>query len=107
MEKIPGNKKIVCLNAELIAGKTSYAGLVEHISENRIYLISNPSSDSKYFHSGTEVDLKLQLSSGDKINLPCKVAWSYKTPPHGLTHSMGIEILEKPLAFIEFLKTLR
>lgn len=107
MENKPGNKKIVSLNAELIADDISYAGIVELISGNRIYLIGNPSSDSNYFHTGTEIDLKLQLSSGNEIKLPCKVTWSYKTPPYGLTHSMGMEVLEQPREYIEFLNKLQ
>jgi len=106
MEKRSAKRHIVGFKAELLYGGKSYAGLVENISENGLYMIANPLNKAIDFNSGTELDMKFQLSSGKIVNLPCEVKWSYKTPPHGLTCSIGTEIMGSSLEYKEFLKSL-
>jgi hypothetical protein len=91
---------------ELLADGTSYVGIVENISEKGLYMIVNPSKTSIDFTSRVKLELKFQLPSGESLNLPCQVKWSYKTPPHGLTYSMGMEILKQSPEYIEFISTL-
>jgi hypothetical protein len=106
MEKRRSERKIVTLKAEIVSGDKSYAGVVENISEEGIYVITTPSKNPMDFTHGTMVELKFQLHSGEGMNLHCKVIWAYKTPPHGLTNSIGVEIIEPPAQYKEFLKTL-
>ncbi len=91
---------------ELLADGISYAGIVENISEKDLYMIVNPSRTLIDFTSGTKLELKFQLSSGESLDLPCQVKWSYKTPPHGLTYSMGMEILKQSPEYIDFFSAL-
>jgi hypothetical protein len=115
MEKRRSKRKIVALKAEIVSGGKSYAGVIENLSEDGIYIITTPSKSSIDFALGTTVELKFQppsepkdilRSSGETINLHCKVIWSYKTPPHGLTHSIGMEIINPSPEYKELLKTL-
>ncbi len=106
MEKRIHKRKIVSLNVELIAEGKRYAGIVENITEDGLYMIANPSKTSCVFSSETKLELKFQLNSGKILHLPCKVTWSYKTPPHGLTNSIGMEIIDPPLSYKESLKAL-
>ncbi len=107
MEKRIHKRKIVAYKVEVLADGISYAGIVENISEKGLYMIANPSKTSIDFTSGTKLELKFQLPSGESLNLPCQVKWSYKTPPHGLTYSMGMEILKQSPEYIEFISALK
>ena len=106
MDKRSDERHSVDFKAELLYDGKNYAGLVENISENGLYVIAHPLNKAIDFHSGTELNLKFQLSSGEIVNLPCKVKWSYKTPPHGLTFSIGTEIMEPSQEYKEYLKSL-
>ena len=91
---------------ELLADGISYAGIVENISEKGLYMIVNPSKTVIDFSSKTKLELKFKLPSGESLNLPCQVKWSYKTPPHALTYSMGMEILKQSPEYIEYFSAL-
>ncbi len=106
MEKRIHKRKIVDYKVEVIADGISYAGIVENISEKGLYIIVNPLKTSIDFMSRAKLELKFQLPSGESLNLPCHVKWSYKTPPHGLTYSMGMEILKQSPEYIEFFSNL-
>ncbi len=91
---------------ELLADGISYVGIVENISEKGLYMIVNPSKTLIDFTARTKLELKFQLPSGESLNLPCQVKWLYKTPPHGLTYSMGMEILKQSPEYIEYFSAL-
>jgi len=106
MEIRSAKRHTVGFKAELLYGGRSYAGFVENVSENGIYMIAYPLNESIDFTPGTELEMKFQLSSGAVVNLPCEVKWSYKTLPHGLSLSIGTKIMESSLEYNEFLKSL-
>jgi len=107
MERRQFKRKVVKLKAERISGNEHRAVFIENISENGIYMITAPSKATTNYIPGTELDLKFQFSSGEAIDLHCKVIWSYKrTPPDGLADSIGLEIIDPPLKYREFVKTL-
>lgn len=106
MERRRSKRILVSLKAELISGDVSYAGIIENLSEEGIYMRTLPTKAATDFTPETKHELKFQLPSGETINLHCKVKWSYKTPPHGLTNSVGMEIIDPPPEYKEFLKTL-
>jgi hypothetical protein len=97
---------IVTLEAELIFQDFRIASSIENLSEEGVYLITPHSKSALDFTPGTLLELRFLLPSGEKQCLNCKVKWSYKTPPHGLTNSIGMEITDPPLSFKESLKAL-
>ncbi len=107
MEKRRSRRKIVSLEAELISGGISYKGFIGNISGDGIYIRTAPTKTTINFAPKTTLELKFQLPSGETLNLHCKVIWSYKTPPHGLTYSMGVKIIDPPPKYKEFLETLQ
>jgi hypothetical protein len=108
MEKRRSKRIKVNLKAERISGDEKYGVFIENISENGIHIITTPSNTHKKYTPETDIDLKLCLSSGETINLHCKVIWAHlKVPPNGLTDSIGLEIIDPPLRYIEFVRTLR
>ena len=96
MEKRCSERTVVSLNAELISEGISYAGVIENFSKDGVYIRTAPTKTPAHFASGTPVELKFQRLSQEPLNLHlyCKVRWSYKTPPHGLTTSIGLEIID-------------
>ena len=97
----------VNLKAERISGRGNHTVFIENISEQGILILIPHSSEIKKFRPGTGIDLKFKLNSGKAISLNCKVRWSYpKTPPEGLTDSIGLEIIEPPDEYRNFVKAL-
>ena len=97
---------IVNIRAELVCGDKLYAGSIENISPGGAYVVTAPSKSSRDFAPGSVLELKFKFPSGEKMNLHCIVKWSYSTPPHGLTNSVGLKITDPPSAYKESLKTL-
>ena len=104
MDFIP--KKIVNFNAKLLFDSNTTSGIVESLSKDSLYLRAVPFKASPDFPPGKLVDIKIQPDSGKVICLSCKVVWSYKTPPHGLTNSMGMEIIRPLQSYEEFYNNL-
>jgi hypothetical protein len=107
MEARRQKRLIVSLPAEISAENTHIAGSIENISDEGLYLVTAPSKISLNYESEAPVELSITFPSGEKINLTCRVKWSYQTPPHGYTNSIGLEIIEKPQEYNEALKTLQ
>lgn len=90
-----GTKKIVNMKASLVSDSKRHSGIIENLSKDSIYLRAatiNPASD---FIPGEFFEIHFQSNSGEDISLPGKITWSYETPPHGITKSIGFEILEE------------
>ncbi len=102
----PLSKKIVALKAELIFGEMICEGLIESISGNSVYFLSGPTRLSTKFHPGTDLKLILFPPSDFPVQMDGTVRWSYKTPPHGFTNSVGIEINNPPTEYTNILDTL-
>jgi hypothetical protein len=107
MERRRSERIQVRLKAERISGDSGYSVFIENMSESGICLITAPSSHAVSFQPGTEVVLKLELSTGNTLDINCRVVWSYQnTPPDGLTNNVGMEVIDPPLKYKELLETL-
>lgn len=104
MEKRRSKRIIVTLEAELVLNDTAYKGFVENLSEDGIYVVTSPTKTNVNFNPGDVIGLKFRLPSGEILDMHCKVVWSYKTPPHGLTNSIGMEIINPPQNYMESLE---
>lgn len=101
------NKRfIVSLEAELLFRDTHIACSIENLSEVGIYIITSYSKIVSDLPPDTGIKLIFQFPNGERQCLDCKVKWHYKTPPHGVTNSVGMEIIAPPLSYLESLKTL-
>jgi len=105
MEKRRSKRIFVTLDAELILNNTAYKGFVENLSEDGIYVITAPTKANVNFNPGDVIGLKFRLPSGEIFDMNCKIIWSYKTPPHGLTNSIGMEIIDPPQKYIQILES--
>ncbi len=107
MERRRSKRKIVSLDAEIISGSIRCTGFTDNLSENGLYMKTSSSETSIDVTPGTIFDMKLQHIPGGTLNLNCRVLWSYKNPPHGLTYSIGMEIINPPQEYITFIETLK
>jgi len=107
MERRRFERKKVYLKAERISGDRNHGVFIENISENGIQIITAPAESVIEFSSGTPIDLKFVLPSGEVINLNCIVKWAdYTPPPYDATTTIGMEIIDPPLRYKEFVKNL-
>jgi len=106
MDKRQARRKIVNIKAELIQGDGHYASVIENISHKGIYAVVSPARTSFEFTPDSTVELKFEFPAGEKQHLHCRIKWSYKTPPHELTSSMGMEIVDAPSSYIEMLEAM-
>ncbi len=106
MERRRSKRITVNLNAERISGNKNSAVFIENLSENGIYMITAPAKTPNEFIPGSTLDLNFKLSTGETINLHCNVKWSHDNSPDDLTNSVGLEIIDPPPKYIEFIKTL-
>ncbi|RJQ50198.1 MAG: PilZ domain-containing protein [Nitrospiraceae bacterium] len=104
MEARRHKRKIVSYPAELIMEDKRYACTIENLSENGIYAVTAPQRSSE-FTVGAPIEVRFQPPSGEKQALPCRIKWSYLTPPHGFTSSIGMEIIAPPLKYTKLLES--
>lgn len=95
------------MKAERISGSGDRTVFIENISEDGILILLPHRKNGGKFKQGMKVDLNLKLNTGKKIDLECTVKWSFeKTPPDGLTDSVGLEIVRAPLAYRKFVHSI-
>ena len=101
MESRRSNRKIVDWPAEIIAADQRYAGSIENISPEGIYIVTAPTQSFRDFAVDSFVNLRFSLPSGENLSLKCRIKWSFQTPPHGYTNSLGLEIIDPPSYLLE------
>ena len=94
----------VKLKAEVISGDKSYEGFIMNLSDDGIYMVTSPINASTDFTPGNPLNVRFKTQSGESLNLNCEVGWLHmnKTPPHGLTTGMGVEIINTPQEYKDF-----
>ena len=107
MDSRRDERVIVHLEAELIAGENRHACVIENLSPKGMYIVTAPTKSSLEFTPDSLFGLRFNLPSDEKIDLRCSVIWSYPTPPHGYTNSLGLEIIDPPHSYLEALNTLK
>jgi hypothetical protein len=83
------------------SGGTSFTGISSNLSENDIFIRTQ-----KGFAPGTALDLELILPDGKISSLKGIVKRTVKTSISALKNGMGIEIIEKDKAYIDFINSL-
>ncbi|MBI5664117.1 MAG: PilZ domain-containing protein [Nitrospirae bacterium] len=93
------------LDAEIISGGKTYKGIVMNFSEAGLYMVTATATSIVDITPSTLIELKCKLSSGKKIKLRCEVKWfQTKMSSHGVSFSMGMEILNPPKEYVSFVE---
>lgn len=107
MEARRSNRAILNIPAEIIDGDRRRAGTIENLSDEGIYVVTAPTKSEKELFPGTAIEIRFRLPSEEKISLHCVIKWSYLTPPHGYTFSMGLEITDPPALYRQAIMQLK
>jgi hypothetical protein len=99
----PITKKLVDFSARLTVGNQSYPSRIENISNEDIGLLVSQSMPLNQSFKGSECRLEFSKPSGEKMNINCTVKCVYKTPPHGITNSMIMEVKDPSAQYKELL----
>jgi hypothetical protein len=97
MEKRRSSRKpLDLLKADLVHNGNKYSGVIEDICDHGMKVISASGNGVTSFIPESVFELKFQLPSDSKTCLHCQVRWVHinKTPIHGLTYRMGMEVLK-------------
>ena len=105
MERRGAKRLVVNMKAERLSCTKNCSVFIENLSDTGIYMITAPSKNKDY-EPGRRLLMKLELATGKTLNLQCNVKWSYDNSPEDLTNSVGLEILNPPDEYKNFINTL-
>ncbi len=105
MEKRRDKRLTVKLEAKRLSCTTNCSVFIENLSERGIQMITSPNKKNDYI-PGSEIDIEFELSTGHIIMLSCNVKWAYKNAEEDMTNNVGLEIVDPPEEYTDFLKTL-
>ncbi len=94
MEKRRSKREPVNLKAEIVFDGVNYPGFVENVCHEGLHIVASSEQCVTSFIPERIINLKFRSQSKDKIDLHCEVRWVHinKTPVHGLTYRIGMEI---------------
>ncbi len=109
MEKRRSKRKPVdLLKVDVIADGIKSTGVIENITKYGMHLITASKNSEATLVPETILELQFKSSEVTIKNLFCEIRWVHinKTPIHGLTYRMGMEVVKYPADFNEILTTL-
>lgn len=106
MERRRSRRLSVNLKAERLSCIKDCSVFIENLSESGIQMITSPSKNQNLFVPGAPVELKLKTSDGSTIKLNCNVKWYYDNSEEDMTNSVGLEIIDPPFEYKEFIHKL-
>lgn len=93
------------LDAEIISGDKTYKGIVMNFSEAGLHMVTATADSVVDITPSTLIELRCKLSSGEEISLSCEVKWfQTKMSSHGVSFSMGMQILDPPKEYKTFIE---
>lgn len=105
MERRRSERIKIKLKGERISCTSNCSVFIEDISETGIKMITAPYMENDFTPS-KDLDLELELSNGDTIDLNCHVKWFYDNPSNDHSSSVGLEIIDPPQEYKEFVKAI-
>ena len=88
------------LEARFSSGGMSFAGISSNLSESGLFIRTN-----RGFAPDTAIDIEMVMPDGKISSLKGLVRRTIKTPMSTLKNGMGVELIEKDAAYINFLKS--
>ena len=107
MDKRLSKRIPVRLEAYIFSGDKTYVGFIDNISGSGFqFLIVTTILAPKDFKPDNIIQLYFQVPSGETLKLFCKVKWYLKKSSDNKPATLGIEIIDPPPKFKEFIRTL-
>ena len=94
MEKRRSKRSPVNLESWLVFDGINYSGFFENICDYGLHVIAASPERVESFIPESTINIEFHTSAVENVNLDCEVRWVHinKTPIHGLTYRMGMEI---------------
>ncbi len=107
MERRRHKRIYVHLKATITVDDQTYEGYVENISEIGIgYLMSSPGRFKDDYLSNKSIELTMQMEPGQTIVLNCVAAWAKKGLVSGKTVGVGMNIIDPPPEYKDWVKNI-
>ncbi len=106
MERRQSFRKKINMSANLLASGEHHTVTINNLSIKGVSITTRPMTSSRAFSKEKLFQLKFKTLKGSSMDLQCRVKWSFKTPPVGLTDIMGLEIVNPPAEFETYFRTL-
>ncbi len=104
MENRKSERLTDSLDVEIVAGGVVYSGLILNYSEEGMYLVTATTYEVVDIPPSSKIEVKCKLPTGNEIKINCEVKWFQAKPtPYGVTFSMGMELIEPPQAYKDYL----
>jgi len=99
------SNKLVKFKAELISKTAKCQGFIESLSKKDVYFLTSHELPETECYPGSPLELIFTRPEEEMFSLSCKVKWSYKTSPLGLTKIIA-EVIEPFPKYQKLLKSL-
>lgn len=90
------------LEVRFTSGGLSFTGILSNLSENGLFIRTN-----RGFAPGSVIDIEMVMPDGKKSFLKAVVRRTIKTPMSTLKNGMGVELVEKDAAYINFVRSFK
>ena len=104
MEKRRSKRIIVSLEAEILSEDRSFAGIIENLSNEGLYVKIVPAKTPVDFTPGKPLKFIIQLPTGETLNLNCELKWLCNDTSYDLSGRAGMKIINPPPEYIDLLK---
>jgi hypothetical protein len=96
------------LNADVICDTENYKGIIENLSASGIFKIVISDKSVIAFVPGGSLRVRFESPSGQHFDLDCEIRWSRinTRSPFVLKYNLGVQIIEPPQDYADFLKSL-
>jgi len=109
MEKRRSERKDVdLLKVGLTCNNLQSYGVIENITEYGLHLITASKKSEESLIPENMLEIEFRPPFQTKANLLCEIRWVHinKTPLHGLTYRIGMEVVKYPTDYNKLLNTL-
>lgn len=104
-KKRDNKRKDVGLEAVVLAGSMRYPAFIENISENGMFLRIAYFNEMIEFIPGEVLKLEITMPSGKILYLRCREIWSHINAPSSMMKVSGVEIIDPPAWYMDFVNS--
>lgn len=103
MERRKQKRLPVTLNAKIVSDGKSYEGIIGNVSESGLaYTMTTFIKTTEEFVPKGMMETIVRIPSGDKLCLSCEVRWFLKPSPDRSSIIIGMELVDPPREYTEW-----
>lgn len=106
MERRVYKRVPVGIGADITSDSKNYGAYIGNLSAYGLYLITVQTEGTVNFKVRKKFQLHYQIHTGETLHLYCRKRWLYTISPHSFINRIGVEIINPPLRYKEFLHDL-